>query len=182
MLPLLREPMAPGASGDFQPPNERVSPQGSVEAQCGLVLNGQGGVIRRGKAPVCLSSVLVPEAVNTHNSPRHDKTASCRQTNRRNTPLLSSVSTLEQGRTHCRACFNALFLLNRTVTHTLVAPRIFGLLFILLEEIKMSQSLDQNDTDETHRDPPTFSVTTKYLLWKAECRRHLCTCLPFIFK
>lgn len=33
-------------------PNECVSPQGSVEAQCGLVLNGQGGVIRRGKAPV----------------------------------------------------------------------------------------------------------------------------------
>ncbi|CAB1418281.1 unnamed protein product [Pleuronectes platessa] len=28
--------------------NECVSPQGSVEAQCGLVLNGQGGVIRRG--------------------------------------------------------------------------------------------------------------------------------------
>lgn len=65
MLPLLRQPMAPAASGDFQPPNECLSPQGSVEAQCGLVLNGQGGVIRRGKAPVCLSSVLVPEAVNT---------------------------------------------------------------------------------------------------------------------
>lgn len=65
MLPLLREPTAPAASGDFQPPNECLSPQGSVEAQCGLVLNGQGGVIRRGKAPVCLSSVLVPEAVNT---------------------------------------------------------------------------------------------------------------------
>ncbi|PWA27629.1 hypothetical protein CCH79_00000561 [Gambusia affinis] len=28
--------------------NERLSLQGSVEAQCGLVLNGQGGVIRRG--------------------------------------------------------------------------------------------------------------------------------------
>lgn len=69
--PLPREPVAPAASGDFQPPNERLSPQGSVEAQCGLVLNGQGGVIRRGKALVCLSSVLVPEAVNTR---RHDST------------------------------------------------------------------------------------------------------------
>lgn len=41
---------APAAPGHFQPPNESLSPQGSVEAQCGLVLNGQGGVIRRGKA------------------------------------------------------------------------------------------------------------------------------------
>ena len=39
-----------------RPNNECVSPQGSVEAQCGLVLNGQGGVIRRGKAPRFSSS------------------------------------------------------------------------------------------------------------------------------
>lgn len=64
MLPLLQEPVAPAAAGDFQPPNDCFSPQGSVEAQCGLVLNGQGGVIRRGRPPVCLSSVLAPEAVN----------------------------------------------------------------------------------------------------------------------
>lgn len=105
----------------------------------------------------------------THDdSTRHDKTASCRQTNRRNTPLLSAVSTLEQRRTHCRARFNALFLLKRIVTHTLVTPRIFFLFYILLEEIKMSQSLDQNDTGETHPDPLTCSVTAKLFLWKAD--------------
>lgn len=37
--------------------NERLSLQGSVEAQCGLVLNGQGGVIRRGKGPPFISSL-----------------------------------------------------------------------------------------------------------------------------
>lgn len=63
-----------------------VSPQGSVEAQCGLVLNGQGGVIRRGKGahPFILSLsyivVYVPEAVNTPLAATHDKTA--RQTDK----------------------------------------------------------------------------------------------------
>lgn len=64
-------PEAPQQSADPQPANERLSPQGSVEAQCGLVLNGQGGVIRRGRALVCLASVLLPEAANTR---RHDST------------------------------------------------------------------------------------------------------------
>uniref|UniRef100_A0A8C5EYV4 Transcription factor AP-2 delta (activating enhancer binding protein 2 delta) n=1 Tax=Gouania willdenowi TaxID=441366 RepID=A0A8C5EYV4_GOUWI len=36
------------AAGLGLPPPSCISPQGSVEAQCGLVLNGQGGVIRRG--------------------------------------------------------------------------------------------------------------------------------------
>lgn len=63
--------------------NERVSPQGSVEAQCGLVLNGQGGVIRRGKGlfilSLCLSvraracvCTVAPEAVSTRGSTRLD--------------------------------------------------------------------------------------------------------------
>ena len=155
MLPLLRAPLTPAASGDFQPPNERLSPQGSVEAQCGLVLNGQGGVIRRGKALVCLSSVLAPEAVNTR---RHDKTESCRQTNRRNTPLLSAVSTLERARTRCRARFNALFLLKRTVTHTLVTPRI-----VFLGGWRKLKC--HKVTDGGHHDPLAHSVTAKHY-WK----------------
>lgn len=49
---------APQLAKAAAPANERVSPQGSVEAQCGLVLNGQGGVIRRGKSPSLLFHIL----------------------------------------------------------------------------------------------------------------------------
>lgn len=64
--------MAPAASGHFQPPNEGLSPQGSVEAQCGLVLNGQGGVIRRGKAPRARRLLLSRRPRTLDGSTRHD--------------------------------------------------------------------------------------------------------------
>lgn len=90
-------------------PNECVSPQGSVEAQCGLVLNGQGGVIRRGKA---LFIVCCCTGGSEHS--RHDTTRQrSRQTNRRNTPLLSAVNTFEQERPRFLACLSANTLYTR---------------------------------------------------------------------
>lgn len=67
--------LAEAISNHLVCPNECVSPQGSVEAQCGLVLNGQGGVIRRGKPPpfqssVCLLLYRRPWTLTA----RHDKT------------------------------------------------------------------------------------------------------------
>lgn len=124
--PSVRWPRAAGPAGS-QPPNEGLSPQGSVEAQCGLVLNGQGGVIRRGKAPHVWRPSPYREAAN---APRHDTTrpdptrpdrtrpdtTRQRAANRRDAPVLSAVSTLKQGRTRCRAPFNAP-LPPPTVTH-----------------------------------------------------------------
>lgn len=68
-----------------------------MEAQCGLVLNGQGGVIRRGKAPPSIYCVLLYQRPQTLTA-RHDKTAS-RQTNRRNNPLLSAVNVVTEQET-----------------------------------------------------------------------------------
>lgn len=126
---------APAASGDFQPPNERVSPQGSVEAQCGLVLNGQGGVIRRGKALVCLPSLPAPEAANTrrHDTTRHDTTRHDSELQADKQAQRSSVVCCQR-RTNGHAGAH-LLLLKVTVTHALVTPRVFFLsfFFFLLE-------------------------------------------------
>lgn len=85
-------------------PNECVSPQGSVEAQCGLVLNGQGGVIRRGKAPfiVCCCT-----RGREHSRLDTTRQAGAGRQNRRNTPLSSAVNTFERERPPSLACSRA---------------------------------------------------------------------------
>lgn len=122
-------------------------------------------------------ALLVPEAANT--TARHDATASCRRTNRRNAPVLSPVSALKRGRTRCRARFNAPFF-PETHCHsrTSHATRILSFWF-LLEEIKMSQSPDWNDTDEAP-DPLTHAVTAESFL----CRQPAgdVTSLCFLYK
>ena len=88
----------------------RSPPQGSVEAQCGLVLNGQGGVIRRGRGSEARSIVL-PRATSTHTAAA-DKTRQRTDRNTHTTPL-SPVNT-------CRG--NTPFLYprahTRPLTHT----------------------------------------------------------------
>lgn len=99
--------LAEAISNHLVCPNECVSPQGSVEAQCGLVLNGQGGVIRRGKPPLPNPPFIVCRCTGGRERSQPDTTRH-RQTNGRNTALLSAVNTLEQERPYV---FFLLFLL-----------------------------------------------------------------------
>lgn len=94
-------------------PNECVSPQGSVEAQCGLVLNGQGGVIRRGKAPVysllrllllLLLLLLYRRPWTLTGSTRQDSEQTDKQAEH---SLLSAVNTLQQERPRFVAYLNS---------------------------------------------------------------------------
>lgn len=98
-------------------PNECVSPQGSVEAQCGLVLNGQGGVIRRGKAPfiVCCCT-----RGREHSRLDTTRQAGAGRQNRRNTPLLSAVNTFERE----RPPFSRLLTRQHTAAYTRMRRRV----------------------------------------------------------